>query len=123
MNELLTKTTTVRAILQLQVEDCDSIFGVLWCDMECKLGMIKGIKKECAVASSGEDITRVVPVESKNTGIVARLTNNMAKDVQSLVFQRHKVANGTFGYVYTAKNLVVSFLFLLVFSYSPKFRL
>ncbi|CAG9535594.1 unnamed protein product [Cercopithifilaria johnstoni] len=54
---------------------------------------------ECPVASSVE-----VPIISKITGIVARLTNNMAADVQPLTFQRHKVANGKAEYVYTAKN-------------------
>ncbi|KAM3716628.1 DNA-directed RNA polymerase I subunit [Dirofilaria immitis] len=66
--------------------------------------MIKGIKKECPVMPPGEDITREIPVLAKTTGVVARLTNNMAADVQSLIFQRYKVASGTAGYVYTAKN-------------------
>ncbi|VBB31051.1 unnamed protein product [Acanthocheilonema viteae] len=59
---------------------------------------------ECSAASSVEDIKREIPIASKATGVVARLTSNMAADIQSLIFQRHKVANGTAGYVYTAKN-------------------
>uniref|UniRef100_A0A915PK49 DNA-directed RNA polymerase I subunit RPA49 n=1 Tax=Setaria digitata TaxID=48799 RepID=A0A915PK49_9BILA len=61
--------------------------------------MIKRIKEECLVPSP--DGTAVV---AKATGVVARLTSNMTADVQSLIFQRHKLANGTAGYVYTAKN-------------------
>ncbi|VDK68307.1 unnamed protein product [Litomosoides sigmodontis] len=66
--------------------------------------MISGMKMDCPVASAAVDVAGGAPVVSKVTGVVARLTNNMATDIQSLVFQRHKVANGTAGYVYTAKN-------------------
>ncbi|EFO25695.2 hypothetical protein LOAG_02796 [Loa loa] len=70
--------------------------------------MIKGIKMECAAVSPAENITGGMPVDFKTTGVVARLTNNMAADVQSLIFQRHRVANGTAGYVYTARNGLAS---------------
>uniref|UniRef100_A0A0R3RV83 DNA-directed RNA polymerase I subunit RPA49 n=1 Tax=Elaeophora elaphi TaxID=1147741 RepID=A0A0R3RV83_9BILA len=73
--------------------------------------MIREIDMECSTAPPALDITREMPIVSKATGVVARLTNNMAADVHSLVFQRHKVANGKARYVYTAKNSVVDFGF------------
>ncbi|EJW85179.1 hypothetical protein WUBG_03909 [Wuchereria bancrofti] len=70
---------------------------------------------DCAAASQMKDNARETSVVTKTAGVVARLTSNMATDVQSLIFQRHKLASGTAGYVYTAKNSVVGFEFLLIF--------
>ncbi|VDM09966.1 unnamed protein product [Wuchereria bancrofti] len=61
---------------------------------------------DCAAASQMKDNARETSVVTKTAGVVARLTSNMATDVQSLIFQRHKLASGTAGYVYTAKNSV-----------------
>ncbi|VIO99146.1 Uncharacterized protein BM_BM3545 [Brugia malayi] len=66
--------------------------------------VIKEIKMDCTVKSEMKDTTRETSLITKTAGVVARLTSNMAADVQSLIFQRHKLANGTAGYVYTAKN-------------------
>ncbi|VDM95653.1 unnamed protein product [Thelazia callipaeda] len=58
----------------------------------------------CSMISLDESSVPNTSVASKHSNIVARLTNNIAGNIQELVFQRHKVANSKRGYFYSAKT-------------------